>query len=96
MLGVSRDVVIELEHEAVGLERADPFVRRNERVRTLADPEDLEELQRIVVEARRWAFAHHNLDALGRALRRELLVQPLHCLRHIAGARSPRCGVSPV
>src|SRR5882672_2491840 len=90
MLGVSRDVVIELEHEAVGLERADPFVRRNERVRTLADPEVLQELQRIVVEARRRAFAHHNLHALGRALGRELLVQPLRRLHHIAGTQRSR------
>src|SRR5882724_101386 len=90
MLGVSRDVVIELEHEAIGLERADPFMRRNERVRTLADPEDLQELQRIVVEARRRAFAHHNLHALGRALGRELLVQPLRCLHHIAGTQRSR------
>ena len=83
MLGIFGDVVVEFEHEAFRLKGADPFVRGDEHVRPLADTEDLEELQGVVVETLRRAFAHHHLDALVGALGLERLVQPLspspHC-----------------
>jgi hypothetical protein len=90
VLGIFGNVVVELEREAVLLEGADPFVRRDEHVRPLADAEHLEELQSIVVEAFRRALAHHHLDALVRALGGKLLVQPLCCFYHIAGTQRSR------
>ena len=87
--GILGDVVVELEHEAVRLEGADPFVRGDEHVRPLADAEHLEELQRVVVEALGRALAHHHLDALVRAFGLELLVQPLGRLHDIAGTQRP-------
>ena len=90
MLGIFGDVVVEFEHEAFRLEGADPFVRGDEHVRPLADTEDLEELQRVVVETLGRAFAHHHLDALVGALGLERLVQPLGRLHHIARTQRPR------
>ena len=87
--GIFGDVVVELEHEAVRLEGADPFVRGDEHVRPFADAEHLQELQRVVVETLGRALAHHHLDALVGAFGLELLVQPLGSLDHIAGAQRP-------
>ena len=89
MLGILGDVVVEFEHVALRSEGADPFVRGDEHVRPLADTEDLEELQGVVVESLGRAFAHHHLDALVGALCLERLVQPVGRLHHIARTQRP-------
>ena len=90
VLRILGDVVVELEREAVLLERANPLMRGDEHVRPFADAEHLQELQRVVVEALRRAFAHHDLDALVGAFRLELLVQQVGRLDDVAGAQRSR------
>ena len=83
------DILVELEHESVLLEGADPLVRGDEHVRSLADAKHLEELQRVVVETLGRAFLHDDLDALVGTLRFELLVQPFGGFDDIARAQRP-------
>jgi hypothetical protein len=90
ILRVFSDIIVELERKAFLLKGADPFMCGDEHIRALADTEYLEELQRIIVEARGRAFVHCNLHALAGAFSPELLVEPIRCLHHIGRTQWPR------
>ncbi len=64
-------------------------MRCDEHVRPLADAEDTQELQRVVVESGRGAFAHRELDLFVRALGLEGRIQSADSLDDVLRAQRP-------